>query len=73
MFFWIFLFDQKFAQFAKKNHQIFLDIIEFDNYYSWLCAKQIRYTVSVQEPKHATFDIVQQTHLTAAAGLCVSH
>uniref|UniRef100_A0AC34RC78 SEC14-like protein 2 n=1 Tax=Panagrolaimus sp. JU765 TaxID=591449 RepID=A0AC34RC78_9BILA len=47
-------------------------IIEFDNSYSWLCAKQIRYTVNVQEPKRATFDIVQQPHLTAA-GLCVSH
>jgi hypothetical protein len=47
-------------------------IVEFDNYYSWLSAKQLHYSLSVEEPPPAAFEIVQQPHL-ATAGLCVSH
>jgi len=47
-------------------------IIEFDNYYSWLCAKQLRYSVTIEEPAASPFDLVQKPHLNAP-GLCVSH
>jgi hypothetical protein len=47
-------------------------IVEFDNYYSWLSAKQLHYSLSVEEPPPSAFEIVQQPHL-ATAGLCVSH
>jgi hypothetical protein len=32
------------------NISHFSDIIEFDNYYSWFAAKQLRYNIEIEEP-----------------------
>lgn len=30
---------------------VFSDIIEFDNFYSWFSAKQLRYNIEIEEPQ----------------------
>jgi|UniRef100_A0AC35FMH7 hypothetical protein len=47
-------------------------IVEFDNYYSWLSAKQLRYSISIEEPPTAAFEIVQKPPFVTA-NLCTSH
>lgn len=36
-----------------QNWVTFADMIEFDNYYSWFSAKELRYNIDIHEPLQA--------------------
>lgn len=44
----------EFWLFRTTSYIRFLDIIEFDNYYSWFAAKQLRYNIEIEEPAHCS-------------------